>query len=703
MTNYFRSAENRTRVKSRRTHAVCLFAPWRLPLGLVLALVGGGLAGAQPPAELPLSRVVVFNTGVAFFEHAGTVSGDQTVNLGFEPDEINDVLKSLVLLDLDGGKASTVTYDNREPLARTLASLSVDLSSNTTMADLLRQLRGQEVMVEEEFPRKGRIVGVEQRQTPIRDTSIERDFLLLRTNEGLMAIALDKVRTLRLLDEKLDADFQKALELLAGARSSQQKRVTLSFRGEGDRHVRAGYIREFPIWKTSYRLVLDEDNEPLLQGWAIVENTTTSDWRNVDLSLVSGRPITFLMQLYEPLYVQRPKVSPELFAGVAPRVYDQDLGEPLAETAPPAPARGRPGGMGGGGGAFGGGAAFAGRGYGRQAGVEKLSGTLGSTQQVMSEAGDVGELFRYHIDVPVSLASERSAMLPIVGEKVKCQRLAIYNPQVHAKHPLSGLRLTNSTELHLMQGPITVFDAGEFAGDARIADIPPAGERLVSYALDLETEIVTRPVQAKQRLLEAKLNGLALVLKHRLTRGLEYAIKNSHGKPRELLIEQPITPGWELSEPAAAEETTRDTRRFRVEVAPQETVVFHVKEQLVQEQAQSLTSISDRQISQFVEAPEVPAGVKEVLKELVSRREKLAETKATIKQATDRVAEITKEQERIRKNMEGLERTSALYTRYAQKLNEQETEIEKLRETIAELSEQANQQEKDLLSDLSAS
>lgn len=696
MTNYLRPDTN-----SLHTWTLCL----------LITLASGAAAQAQPPAELPLSRVVVFNTGVAFFEHAGTVSGDQTANLSFEPDEINDVLKSLVLLDLDGGKASTVTYDNREPLARTLASLSVDLSSNTSLADLLIQLRGQQVVLEEEFPRKGRILGVERRQTPIRDTSIERDFLLLRTDEGLMSVALDKVRMLRLVDEKLDADFQKALELLADARSSQQKRVTLSFRGEGDRRVRAGYIREFPIWKTSYRLVLDEDQEPLLQGWAIVENTTTSDWQNVDLSLVSGRPITFMMELYEPLYVKRPKVSPELFAGVAPRVYDQDMGVPLAaaEPAAPAPARGLPsrragrGGFGGGGGAFGGGAGGVGGSVFIEQEAEKLSESLGRTQEVMSQAGDVGELFRYHIDVPVALESERSAMLPIVGEKIKCDRVAIYNPQVHAKHPLSGLRLTNSTDLHLMQGPITVFDGGEFAGDARIADIPPEGERLISYALDLETEIVARPKPVEQRLLEAKLNGLALVIKHRLTRGLEYTIKNSHDTERDLLIEQPITPGWELAEPEKAEETTRDTRRFRVEVAPKTTVDFKVSEQFVQERIQSLTSISDQQISQYLETNEVPDDVKQVLKELASRREKLAETRGALKQATDRIAEISKEQERIRNNMEGLERTSSLYTRYAQKLNEQESEIEKLRETIAELSEQANQQEKDLLSGLAAS
>src|SRR6516164_578771 len=103
-----------------------------------------------------------------------------------------------------------------------------------------------------------------------------------------------------------------------------------------------------------------------------------------------------------------------------------------------------------------------------------------------AQASNVGELFRYQIATPVKLERGKSAMLPIVNESVKGEKVSIYNEQIQSKHPLNGLRLKNSTDLHLMQGPITVFDDSAYAGDAQIQDLPPGSERLISYALDLD-------------------------------------------------------------------------------------------------------------------------------------------------------------------------------------------------------------------------
>src|SRR5208283_3812985 len=106
--------------------------------------------------------------------------------------------------------------------------------------------------------------------------------------------------------------------------------VSLAFSGEGKREVRVGYVVENPIWKTSYRLVLNEKGKPFLQGWAVVENTQDEDWNNVRMALVSGRPISFQMDLYEPLYVKRPIVEPELFASLRPPAYNGALTEAAA-------------------------------------------------------------------------------------------------------------------------------------------------------------------------------------------------------------------------------------------------------------------------------------------------------------------------------------------------------------------------------------
>ncbi len=259
------------------------------------------VTSAQQPIATPLKRVVLFSSGVGFFEHAGKVNGDASIDLKFNVADVNDLLKSMVLEDRGGGRISTVTYDSRDPLTKTLRTFSVDLSREPTLAGLLRQVRGEQVTLE--VPKlgpnsavTGRIISVESRPhsaTEKNGEPITSDLLNLLTATGLRSIPLDSVSEFRLLNEKLNAELTEALGVLAQRNGRDKKTITLKFLGQGERPVRIGYIQEAPLWKTSYRLVLKDDGKPLLQGWAIVENTTEHDWQDVQLTLVSGRPISF--------------------------------------------------------------------------------------------------------------------------------------------------------------------------------------------------------------------------------------------------------------------------------------------------------------------------------------------------------------------------------------------------------------------------
>jgi hypothetical protein len=413
--------------------------------------------------ELPVKRVVMFSSGVAFFEHLGKVEGDSQVDLKFNVDDINDLLKSMVLQDHGGGRISTVSYGSKDPITRTLRTFTIDLTKNPTLADLLSQIRGEKIEIDAPEKITGTILGVETRQRPSgEDRVVDVQFLNLLTEDGLRSVSLENVGRIRISNPRIDADLRQALAVLAMSKSTDKKTVSLNFLGQGAREVSVGYIQEAPIWKTSYRLVLTDKEAPLLQGWAIVENTTESDWENVELSLVSGRPISFVMDLYQPLYVDRPWVQQELYSSLRPRTYDQDLASADREFAEA--------GQGG----FGGlannrsalqrpGAAppteAAARGRyladeAKKADGESLKRMQESVQSV-AQAGDVGEMFRYNIATPVKLQRSGSAMLPIVNESVAGDKVSIYNEATHAKHPLNGLRLKNTTDLHLMQGPIT--------------------------------------------------------------------------------------------------------------------------------------------------------------------------------------------------------------------------------------------------------
>ena len=648
------------------------------------------LAEETEKVELPLGRVVLFSSGVGFFEHAATVDGDATAELWFDVDEINDLLKSMVVRDLDGGRIAAVTYDSRDPITRTLRSFAIDLTEHPTLGVILRQARGEQIAVDAPEKIAGIIVGVEKRPEPVGDRGVvEKEYLNLLTDEGLRSIALDSIGRFRLLNEELDSELRKALAVLATALDADRKAVRLRFEGEGEREVRVGYIRETPVWKTSYRLVLDEEEAPFLQGWAIVENPSEQDWDGVRLSLVSGRPISFKMDLYQPLYVPRPEVELELFASLRPQVYDQDLAAaPPALAEPAAPARRE----------------LAHRGAGQTfrleeavqpdtwadeaAPAERLDRLqLGRGVEVAAAAGEVGELFQYAIAMPVTIPRQQSAMLPIVGGDVEAEKVSIYNPQVHQKHPLNGLRLTNTTGLHLMQGPITVFDSGAYAGDAQIADIAPGAERLVSYAMDLETEVAPQARSRPDELVSLRLVKGTAITTRKYARAREYTVRNSGSRTKQVLIEQPLEADWTLVSPEEPAEKTRDMYRFLVEAEPGVPAVLTVEEERIDRQQVAMTNLDEERIRIYLSARQVSDAVKDALASLQQRRHELAQVAAEREQRQQRIEEIADDQARIRENMARLDRNSDLYRSYVQRFTDQETEIESLREAIRELQE----------------
>ena len=244
-----------------------------------------GKGDVKPPTKLPITQVVLFNSGVGFFSRSGEVEGNARVDLTFPETDINDLLKSMTLQDLDKGRIDSVSYDSREPVARTLASFAVNLNNNPTMAQILGQARGERVEVSlpatagaQPVTVTGTIVSLETQKVPVgKETFVEVEVLNLLTAEGLRALKLGEVLRIKFTNPSLEAELKRALDVLALSHDTQKKSVSLNFAGEGKRRVKVSYVVEAPIWKTSYRLVLDKEGKPYLQGWAIVENTTDED------------------------------------------------------------------------------------------------------------------------------------------------------------------------------------------------------------------------------------------------------------------------------------------------------------------------------------------------------------------------------------------------------------------------------------------
>jgi hypothetical protein len=673
-----------------------------LCLGLSLAAcVTASAADPQPAADaLPLKKVVLFTSGVGFFQHAGKVTDDATVEMKFAADDINDLLKSMVLEDLGGGTVSTVSYASRDPITKTLGTFAVNLTDNPSMGQILARLRGEKIEVDAAAPAAGTIVGVEKRTVPAGENkTVEKEFVTLLTAEGLKTIALDAITRIKLVDPRLQGELEKALAVLALGHDNDKKAVTLQFAGKGPRDVRVGYVQESPLWKTSYRLVVDDvaagdaKAKALLQGWAIVENTTDQDWKDVTMTLVSGRPISFRMDLYQPLYVPRPQVMPELYASLMPQLYGQDLANDAAEFRRAAQDRSR-GEMARAKAAAGPAAAMPMAEKAAEREQRMLEGA--ASIQSMAAGSNLGELFRYEIAKPVTIERQRSAMLPIVGETVEVEKVAIYDDRVLAKHPLSGLRLVNSTELDLMQGPVTVFEAGAYAGDARIEDMAPGSERLVSYAVDLDVEVNPRIEQKPEEIVSVKIAKGTLVATRKYARTKAFEIKNSSSKPVKLLVEHPREGGWNLVAPKEAAETTRDRYRFAVTAEPGKPAKLEVAEEQQGVQQVALTNVDDNTILFYVRAKATSPKVKEALEQVIAKKRAIEEI-VRKRQAREREIQVVEqEQNRIRQNMAQLDRTNELYAKYVKKFAEQEDRVEVLRREITDLVTQEQEARKAL-------
>ncbi|QJW96028.1 DUF4139 domain-containing protein [Frigoriglobus tundricola] len=640
-------------------------APKELPKGPPPA----GEPKLPPSVTLPVTRVVLFNAGIAYFHREGDVTGDGRLDLRFDEADVNDLLKSLVLTDKDGGKVRAVTYDNRMPLDFTLKGFAVDVTENPTMGQLVHQVRGEKVEVTDKagVMTTGQIVSVERPAVPATGPDPGESVNLL-TEDGLQTVELKQLRKIKFVRAELQAEFKKALEVLATARGDNKKAVSVVFSGAGKRKVAVGYVLEAPLWKPSYRLSVDDKGAARIQGWATVENTTDEDWVNVKVGLVAGRPMTFQMDMYDPLFVPRPTVEPDLFASLRPPMYQGGLnpggnmgiamggqqylggfggnganqlggqatlgfGGGIAGVTGSTANLGFGGGIagitgnpanlgvGGGGfqGGFQGGVGNLGGQFGLQGGPLGVQGSQGNSGGYLPRVprpnlrtfygnrlsyvdyvsrlrgnspaasdderppvktvndpldkeagalaaadGALGDMFEYTIDEPITLAKQKSALLPLVNEVVEGSRVSIFNAATLEEHPLLGLKLLNKTKLHLAQGPVAVYDGGTFAGDARLPDLKPGEARLVSYAIDLGTEVVVRTGGTKSTVTNIATSEREAVFRSRSRRTTTYLIRNRNAADRTVVIEHPQTAEWKLIAPAKPDDQTRSYYRFDV-------------------------------------------------------------------------------------------------------------------------------------------
>lgn len=681
----------------RRTVALVALAGSGLGMTLiatpvVMGQTGGGERGVVlergawgERSALPIREVTLYRSGVGAFVRGGRVAGRTDVSLRFETEQINDILKSMYVLDPEG-RVEAVSYGSKEPLSRRLASFGVDLSAMPSVAQLMGQLRGARARIKTMGGDvEGTVMGVEDRQTVERSGEgavlVREPYVVMNTGTGVRAVAVSQIASFELMDPGLMDELARALDAITEHRTDRTKSVDLSLSGpEGrERSIVVGYVHEMPVWKASYRLVLGDDGDAArLMAYAIVENTTDEDWDGVRLSLASGQPVAFTMDLYEPVYVKRPTIAVPVGLAAVPRAYEGVMGKTAAQLtrgevdsvtmrdAMSAPSRA----------ALGGRAAQEENGAG--ASDDFASYALGD-QLVVAGAtgGEFGEQFMYVVDAPVRLERRRSAMLPIASAEVEGRRVSIYRGSEGGRHPMRGVEVMNGTGLSLMPGPVAVYDGNVYAGDAQLPNIARNQRQMLAYAVDLDVNAASE-VSQRDDVVRLRIVDGMIEREHKGILERSYTFENmDSARDRVVIVEQGRTPGWELAEGLEPLDATGAVYRFEVAVRAGAKGELKVKEERTYSHRIAVTTIGLPTVLAHAQSGKVSDAVVDAVRRAAEIQSRVNRENERITELDRAIAEIARDQDRIRSNMRTINQQSDLYKQYMAKLTEQEAALDR--------------------------
>jgi len=675
---------------------------------------------------------VLYSNGVAYIERRGFVTGNADIDLAFRPSQVDDILKSMVVVDRGQGNIGSISYGSSQPASARTAEIpfSIDAESEDSsdsrggLANILGQLQGDNVMiVHAKGTATGAVMTVEKRAITSKNKDGETESnteysVVIGSQAGeLTSVPLPDIRSVKLLDANTRRDLNEFSDAVASARRRDSKTISITANGTGQREISVSYVVAAPIWKTSYRVVLDEKGDPFFQGWAIVDNVSDDDWREVELSMISGSPVSFIQNLQKPLYRYRPIVPIPDDLNLVPQIYDPEAGVGYGEGNGSGFGDGSGSGYGNGTGGIAAekkkdlfssanGNYTVSSGY-QGSGVSDALSTDGTGVNTAATGDSLGDLFEYKILAPVTVEKNRSALIPIIQTKMEGERVSVYRdeavpavgeqeqtdeddesddltapPSSSTPRARIGIRLKNTTNLTFEGGPLTVMDAGAYAGEALMERLKAREERLISYGVDLGTLIRTKTEEDRQPAKIIKAVEGVFQIHYFKTFKKTYWLSNQTALPRVMYIERPVRKGWELSdETQKPSSVTARFYRFRVELKPYETKEIAIGENLGMMDKYELQTLSPKDLLALVVKKTIDEATRAKLAPLVDLRIKLNDIDVKIERGEKETEEITADQSRLRENIEALTKTNSaktLIARYISRANEQESRLEKL-------------------------
>ena len=501
-----------------------------------------------------------------------------------------------------------------------------------------------------------------------------REQITLLVDSGELAnFDLSQLASFRLTDPALQQKLRDYLLIVSKAKAHDKRTIYIDSIGSGQRDLKVAYIAPIAIWKSSYRLTL-ADSKSRLEGWAIIDNTTDEDWNNVGLSVVSGRPISFISLLDQPRFGNRvvadlPEdraAGPEVFSGsmgtgaipdVKAFVANQ-LIAPRSVGAPPPPQQ-----------------------------MKMETAAKESTIQGAT-SGILGELFQYSFASPVTIKRNQSAMLPFLQDQIAARKLLIYQ-ETDGEHPVNAAEITNTSGKTLDGGPITVYDAGAYAGEALVETFKASDKRLIGYAVDYGTRVTTEFESGDQHTLEIHaVNGI-LEIKTAIRDTRTYEIKNVDPKSKILMVQQPAQSEYKLLSPKPAERTA-NAYRFEVQLPGNGSQALKVEQERVTSETTAVSSASPDALLEIVSGKGLNDAARSQLREVIDIKQRVVAAQSAIDQNKAAADELTQDQTRLRQNIDSLNRVNGQQDRvreYSSRLNDNEVKLAAFRDKRDELKQ----------------
>ncbi|MFP4344273.1 MAG: hypothetical protein ACLFU8_06255 [Anaerolineales bacterium] len=635
--------------------------------------------------RLPITHVTLYKHGVGFFERRGEVDGEK-VTLSFRLEEMNDLLKSLTVIDEGGGQVLGIDYATPQSREERLAGSSIRLDDARSLQDLLVGLRGRRVrlLLDQGEALEGTLVGMDEAPEgePLATALVS---VLTDGAEQVNVVPFGRVQGVEILDEQGAQDLRFFLETSLTQEDYRRVNVRLS---AGAHFLSVRYLAPAPTWRVSYRLVAEpeaggERGEALLQGWGIFDNRLEEDLGEISLALVAGMPISFVYDLYTPFTPERPVVEEEARVAAAPVEFEESLGlmsGAEAEAAPPPAfamrsARAAPA---------------------PQAKMERAR--LRESTAVQAQGKALGELFQYVIETPVTVGRGQSAMVPILGAAVDYTKSLLYNGAKLPTHPVATLRLKNSTGLTLERGPVTVIEGGEYVGEALLPFTVVGGDLNVPYAVELGVRV--REEQGSERRLHGiDVAGLYLQFEEWDVRWRTYQISNRTARTLQVFVEHPRSAAYELFNSAEPRERTDDYVRFAVTVQPRDETTLKVQERRLIRRKEELRRQSLKDLHRYLRRGLIDQAVLDRLAKLLMLWDSIADYEKKIAELQAEREKLYQAQRQIQGNMAALSQTGkegALRARYVEQLEGTEEQLRALERRERELRAEIERVEEEI-------